>query len=153
MTVEEKLKGMGITLPTAPSPVASYVPAVQSGNLVFSAGQIPTQRGELRWRGQVGADVSEDEAYQAASVCALNALAAIKSVIGDLDRIIRVVRVNGFVSSAEGFTNQPVVINGASDLLVELFGEAGRHSRVSVGVAQLPAGAPVEVDLVVEVEG
>lgn len=151
MAVEEKLRSMGLALPAAPSPVASYVAAVQTGNLVFSAGQIPTQNGELHWHGHVGAEVSEADACQAARVCALNALAAIKSVIGDLDRVTRVVRVNGFVSSADGFNNQPVVINGASDLLVELFGDAGKHSRAAVGVAQLPSNAPVEVDIIVEV--
>jgi enamine deaminase RidA (YjgF/YER057c/UK114 family) len=118
---------------------------------VFCSGQLPTEAGTLKCRGRVGAEVTEDEAYDAARTAALNALAAIKSVIGDLDRITRVVRVTGYVNSAMGFTNQPTVVDGASDFLVKLFGEAGQHSRVSVGVFQLPRDAPVEVDMVVEV--
>jgi enamine deaminase RidA (YjgF/YER057c/UK114 family) len=151
MSVEDTLQSMGLSLPAVPKPVASYVPAVRSGNLVFTSGQIPTQGGELKRTGKVGRDVGEDEAYEDARTAALNALAAIKSVIGDLDRIQRVVRVTGYVASADGFVDQPTVVNGASDFLLKLFGDKGQHSRAAVGVYQLPRNAPVEVDLVVEV--
>jgi enamine deaminase RidA (YjgF/YER057c/UK114 family) len=152
MSVEETLQGLGLSLPEPARPLASYVPAVQTGNLVYTSGQLPTQSGELRWRGSVGDEVTPDDAYQASRVAVLNALAAIKSVVGDLDRVRRVVRVTGYVASAAGFTDQPSVINGASDLLLELFGEAGKHSRAAIGVYQLPRDAPVEIDLIVEVE-
>lgn len=151
MTVEEKLKTMDLTLPQVAKPVASYVPAVRSGNLVYSSGQLPTKSGELPYRGKVGGEIDEDTAYEAARIAALNALAAIKSVIGDLDKIRRVVRVTGYVSSAMGFNEQPIVVNGASDFLVELFGQAGQHARTAIGVFQLPLDAPVEVELIVEV--
>jgi enamine deaminase RidA (YjgF/YER057c/UK114 family) len=131
--------------------LASYVPAVQTGNLVFTSGQLPTVRGELQRQGQVGADVTLDEAREDARTAILNALAAVKSVVGDLDRIERVVRVNGFVNSVPGFTDQPTVINGASDLLLQLFGDAGRHSRAAIGVSALPRNAAVEIDITVEV--
>lgn len=151
MTVEEKLHSMGLSLPQVAAPVASYVPAVRSGNLVFTSGQLPTQAGELHYRGKVDVDIDEDTAYETARIAALNALAAVKLVIGDLDKIQRVVRVNGYVNSSEGFTDQPVVINGASDFLMELFGDSGQHSRAAIGVYQLPLNSPVEVDIVVEV--
>lgn len=151
MTVEEKLESMGLSLPQVAPPVASYVPAVRSGNLVFTSGQLPTQAGELHFRGKVNVDIDEDTAYEASRIAALNALAAVKSVIGSLDKIKRVVRLTGYVNSSEGFTDQPVVINGASDFLMQLFGDAGQHSRAAIGVYQLPLNAPVEVDIVVEV--
>lgn len=151
MTVEEKLASMGLSLPNVAPPVASYVPAVRSGKLVFTSGQLPTQKGELHFRGKVDADINEDTAYDAARIAALNALAAVKSVIGDLDKITRVVRVTGYVNSSEGFTDQPIVINGASDFLMELFGDTGKHSRAAIGVYQLPLNSPVEVDIVVEI--
>jgi enamine deaminase RidA (YjgF/YER057c/UK114 family) len=153
MTVEQALESMGLTLPQTPKPVASYVPAVKTGNLVFSSGQIPIKDGQLSRRGSVGDDVTEDDAYDLAQTCALNALAAVKSVIGDLDRITRIVRVTGYVQSASGFTGQPAVVDGASDFLVKVFGEKGQHARVAVGVYQLPLDSPVEVDIVVEVGG
>ena len=152
MPFEQKLQALGLSLPPTPTPVASYVPAVQTGNLVFSSGQIPSRQGTLAVRGQVGIDVGEDEARDAARIAALNALAAIKSVVGDLDRISRIVRVTGYVSSAPGFTDQPAVVNGASDLLLELFGHAGQHARSAVGVSALPLDAPVEIEIVAEVE-
>jgi enamine deaminase RidA (YjgF/YER057c/UK114 family) len=152
MRVEETLQSLGLTLPEPAKPLASYVPAVQTGNLVFTSGQLPIIDGELKRRGQVGDDVTLDEAYDDARTAALNALAAVKGVIGDLDRVKQVVRVNGFVSSALGFSDQPTVINGASDLLVQVFGEAGQHSRAAIGVYELPRDAPVEIDIIVEVE-
>lgn len=152
MTVEQSLQSMGLSLPEIPKPVASYVPAVQTGNLVFTSGQIPTQGGKLLHRGSVGDEINEDDAYDDARIAALNALAAIKGVIDDLDRITRVVRVTCYVSSASGFTDQPMVANGASDFFLKLFGDAGQHARSAVGVYQLPLDAPVEVEVVVEVQ-
>lgn len=151
MTVEQQLESMGLSLPRVAKPIASYVPAVRTGNLVFCSGQLPIEQGALKWRGRVIEEVSEDDAYEAARIAALNGLAAIKSVIGDLDKIVRVVRLTGYVSSSLGFTNQPVVVDGASDFLVKVFGDAGKHARVAVGVSQLPLDAPVEVDIIVEV--
>lgn len=150
MSVEDRLQTLGFSLPDVPQPLATYVPAVRTGNLVYTSGQLPTVSGDLTARGQVGLDLQEDEAYEAARTATLNALAAIRSVVS-LDDIVRVVHVTGYVSSADGFTDQPAVINGASDLLVQLFGEAGKHSRAAIGVSQLPRGAPVEIDLIVEV--
>ena len=151
MTVEENLASLGLSLPPAVKPVATYVATVRTGNLVYVSGQVPFREGQPMYRGSVGSDVSEDEARDAARICCLNALAAVKAEIGDLDRVTRVVRVTGYVASADGFTNQPAVINGASDLLVEAFGDKGRHSRTAIGVYQLPLGVPVEVDMIVEV--
>lgn len=151
MSVEETLAELGFAVPEVPKPVASYVPAVRSGTLVFTSGQLPVREGQLVCTGSVGAEVTEEEARNAARLAALNALAAIKTVVEDLDAVVRVVRLTGYVSSAPGFVNQPAVINGASDLLLQAFGERGRHSRAAVGVFQLPLGAPVEVDMIVEV--
>lgn len=153
MNVEEKLVGLGLKLPEAAKPVAAYVPAVRTGNLVYTAGQVPFRNGELAYRGTVGGDVTQDEAYDAARISALNALAAIKDVVGDLDSVVRVVRVCVYVSSAHGFHGQPQVANGASELLQDIFGDRGKHARSAVGVADLPLGAPVEVELLVEVAG
>lgn len=150
MSVEELLKTKGLQLPEVAKPLATYVPAVRAGNLIFTSGQIPIQSGELKYRGQVGLNLSKDDAIQAARVACLNALAAVRSLAGDLDQIKQIVRVNGYVSSADGFTDQPAVVNGASDLLVELFGERGKHSRCAVGVSELPRDSSVEIDLIVE---
>ncbi|MBQ0928549.1 MULTISPECIES: RidA family protein [Saccharopolyspora] len=147
----DRLAELGIPLPEVVKPVAAYVPAVRTGSLVFTAGQIPMVAGSPAGLGKVGAEVSAEEAQQHARICALNALAAVDSLVG-LDSIVRVVKVVGFVASAEGFTGQPGVVNGASELLGEVFGEAGQHARSAVGVAELPLGVPVEVELVVEVE-
>ncbi|MDI2032438.1 RidA family protein [Saccharopolyspora sp. TS4A08] len=147
----DRLAELGIPLPEVVTPVAAYVPAVRTGSLVFTAGQIPMVAGSPAGLGKVGAEVSAEEAQQYARICALNALAAVDSLVG-LDSIVRVVKVVGFVASAEGFTGQPGVVNGASELLGEVFGEAGQHARSAVGVAELPLGVPVEVELVVEVE-
>ena len=150
--IELKLSSIGVTLPEAPKPVASYIPAKQSGNLVFTAGQLPMVNGELISKGLLGQDVEIEEANKAARICTLNALAAIKSVIGDLDRIKQIVRVVGYVASVPTFTQQPAVVNGASELLLEIFGENGKHARSAVGMAVLPLNASVEIELTVEVE-
>lgn len=146
----QRLAELGIELPAVATPAGAYVPALTSGNLVFTAGQIPLVDGQLMATGKVGAEIDVDFAKQIARRCALNAVAAVKSVIGDLDRVTRVVKVVGFVSSSPDFTQQPQVINGASELLEQIFGEKGIHARSAVGVAVLPLDAPVEVELVVE---
>ena len=150
MGVTEKLAELGLTLPPVVPPVASYVPAVRSGDHVFTSGQLPMVDGALTATGKVGAEVSAEDATAAARVCALNALAAIDALVG-IDSVVRIVKVVGFVASAPGFTGQPGVINGASNLLGELFGDAGIHARSAVGVAELPLSAAVEVEMIVEV--
>lgn len=145
-----KLAELGLTLPEVVPPVAAYVPAVQSGKHVYVSGQVPIADGQLLATGKVGAGVSPEQAKQLAQQCALNALAAIDALAG-LENVVKVVKVTGFVASAEGFTGQPAVINGASEFFVAVFGEAGRHARSAVGVAELPLGAPVEVEVIVEV--
>lgn len=149
---EAKIKELGLALPPPPMPVAAYVPAVKAGKLVFSSGQIPVVDGKLRYQGKVGGTLAEADGYQAARVCALNCLSAIKEVAGTLDSVARVVKVTGYVNSAPGFTRQPFVINGASDLLVEIFGEAGYHARSAVGVSELPLDAAVEVEIIIELK-
>ncbi|MEV6547666.1 RidA family protein [Streptomyces sp. NPDC051597] len=151
-SVEAKLAELGLTLPEVVPPLAAYQPAVRSGAYVYTAGQLPMVEGKLTLTGKVGAEVTAEEAKDAARVCALNALAAVKSVVGDLDRIVRVVKVVGFVASASDFTGQPAVINGASELLGAVLGDKGVHARSAVGVAVLPLDAPVEVEIQVEVE-
>ena len=150
MSIKEKLASIGLSLPVAAAPVAAYVPAVRSGNLVFTAGQLPTVNGKIVKEGKVGSEVSADEAKELAQVCALNALAAI-SLVADLDQIERVVRVGGFVNCEPGFIAIPGVVNGASELLIKVFGDVnGKHARTAVGVAELPLNAPVEIDLVIQ---
>ncbi len=144
-----RLETLGITLPAVAAPVAAYVPAVQSGSYVYTSGQLPFVDGELAATGKVGDAVSAEQGKDLARSCALNALAAIHQLVG-IDSVVRVVKVVGFVASAQGFTAQPAVINGASELLGEVFGDAGLHARSAVGVAELPMGAPVEVELIVE---
>jgi len=151
--VEDRLRELGVELPEVVPPVAAYVPAVRSGEYVFTAGQLPMVGGRLAVTGKVGAEVTAEEAAEQARICALNALAAVKSVIGDLDRIEQVVKVVGFVASAPDFTGQPGVVNGASELLGAALGEAGVHARSAVGVAVLPLDAPVEVEIQVRVAG
>ncbi|HEU5354192.1 MAG TPA: RidA family protein [Actinocrinis sp.] len=151
-TPEERLAQLGLDVPAVAKPVAAYVPAMRSGSLVFTSGQLPMIDGKLPATGKVGAEVSAEEAKQLAERCALNALAAIKAEIGELSRVRRVVKVVGFVASAPDFTGQPAVINGASELLGKVFGEAGAHARSAVGVAVLPLDAPVEVELTVEID-
>jgi len=150
-TPEERIAELGLTLPSDSPPLAAYVPAVRSGDLVFTAGQLPRRDGELVATGKVGADVTPEVAAEAAAACALNALAAIKGEVGDLSAVRRVVKVVVFVASAPDFTGQPGVANGASELLGKVFGDAGVHARSAVGVAVLPLDVPVEVELVVEV--
>lgn len=151
MSLEDRLRELGEELPPVASPLASYVPAVRTGNLVYCSGQLPTRSGELVAHGKVGVDLTVEMAASASRVACLNGLAAIASVAGGLDAIRQVVRVNGFVNSAPGFTSQPEVLNGASDFLIELFGDGGKHTRVALGVSELPRNAPVEIDLVVEI--
>jgi enamine deaminase RidA (YjgF/YER057c/UK114 family) len=150
-TPTERLAELGLALPQAARPLAAYVPAVRTGSLVYTSGQIPTVDGQLVETGKVGAHVSAERAKELARICALNGLAAIASLVGDLGQVTRVVKVVGFVASDPSFTGQPAVLNGASELLVEVFGPAGEHARSAVGVASLPLDAPVEVELVVEV--
>jgi enamine deaminase RidA (YjgF/YER057c/UK114 family) len=150
--VESSLNELKFSLPESPKPVAAYIPAKQTGKLVFTAGQLPMVNGELISKGLLGQDVEIDEAKKAARICTLNALAAIKGVIGDLDRIKQIVRVVGYVASVPTFTQQPAVVNGASELLLEIFGENGKHARSAVGMAVLPLNASVEIELTVEVE-
>jgi enamine deaminase RidA (YjgF/YER057c/UK114 family) len=149
--VEERLKALGVTLPTPPEAVGFYVPVLRTGNLVVTSGQLPMIGKQVVFTGKVGADVTEQDGFNAAAICAQNALAQIKACIGDLDRVTRIVRVEGYVQSAPGFSDQPFVVNGASELLVEAFGEAGRHTRCAVGVAELPLNAAVEVAVWAEV--
>ena len=149
---EARLKAAGIELPPAPKPVANYVPAVRTGNLVFLAGQGPLSEGKPTITGKVGAEVSEDAGYQAARTTILNELAALRAEIGSLNRVRRIVKLTAWVNSAPGFTRQPAVVNGASDLLVQIFGDAGRHARTSVSANELPFNIPVEIEMVVEVK-
>ncbi|WP_405219484.1 RidA family protein [Agrococcus sp. Ld7] len=149
MSVAQRLAELGLTLPAVVPPVASYVPAVSANGFAYTSGQLPMVDGAMAHVGKVGAEVSPEDAQRDARQCALNALAAIEAEIGSLDRVTRIVKVVGFVASAEGFRGQPGVVNGASDVLGEIFGDDGRHARSAVGVAELPLGAPVEVELIV----
>jgi enamine deaminase RidA (YjgF/YER057c/UK114 family) len=149
--VEKKIADLGLTLPETSKPLAAYVPAVQTGNLVFTSGQLPIRDGQLLRTGKVGAEVSSEDAVALAETCCLNALAAIKMVIGNLDKIQRVVKVVGFVASVPDFTGQPAVINGASEFLGRVLADKGSHARSAVGVASLPLDAPVEIELIVEI--
>jgi len=152
MSIKAKLAELGLTLPEAALPVAAYVPAVRTGNLVFTAGQLPLVDGKIPFVGKVGSDVTPEQAKDMAQVCALNALAAI-SLVGDIDQIEKIVRVGGFVNGIPGFVAIPAVINGASELLIKLFGEVnGKHARTAIGVAELPLNAPVEVEMVVQLK-
>ena len=150
-TPEARLGELGLALPPVAAPVAAYVPAVRTGNHVYTSGQLPMVDGKLAATGKVGAEVSPDDAKALARICALNAMAAVASIVGDLSKVTRVVKVVGFVASAPDFSGQPGVVNGASELLGEVFGEAGKHARSAVGVAVLPLDSPVEVELIVEV--
>jgi enamine deaminase RidA (YjgF/YER057c/UK114 family) len=150
VTVASKLAELGIELPAVVAPLAAYVPAVRTGNLVYTAGQLPIADGELLATGKVGAEVTAEQARDLARQCGLNALAAVHALVG-IDSVVKVVKVVGFVASAPGFDGQPGVINGASELLGEIFGDAGAHARSAVGVSELPRNAPVEVEVIVEV--
>ena len=151
MTIAENLQRLGVTLPPAPRPVGSYVPACQTGDLVFVSGVLPFQEGKILQPGKVGRDLSIDEGKTNARIAVINALAILQQELGDLSRITRVVRLTGHVASAEGFGDQPAVINGASDFLVEVFGEKGRHARLALGAFELPLHAPIELELIVQV--
>jgi enamine deaminase RidA (YjgF/YER057c/UK114 family) len=150
---EERLAALGLELPVVTPPLAAYVPAVRTGSYVYTAGQLPVVDGQLLAAGKVGAEVGAAEAAALARTCALNALAAVASVAGGLSAIRRIVKVTGFVASTPDFTQQPQVVNGASELLLEVFGESGRHARSAVGTAVLPLDAPVEIELIAEVTG
>ena len=150
-TPEERLASLGLSVPEVPKPVAVYIPAVRSGNYVFTSGQLPMREGQLISTGKVGGEVSPEEAVECARQCALNAIAAVRAEIGDLSQVKRVVKVVAFVASTPDFTGQPGVANGASELFGEAFGDAGKHARSAVGVPVLPLDAPVEVELIVEV--
>jgi enamine deaminase RidA (YjgF/YER057c/UK114 family) len=152
VSIQAKLAELGLTLPQAAAPVAAYVPAVRTGNLVFTAGQLPLVDGKIPFVGKVGSDVTPEQAKDMAQVCALNALAAI-SLVADINQIEKIVRVGGFVNGIPGFVAIPAVINGASELLIKLFGEVnGKHARTAIGVAELPLNAPVEVEMVVQLK-
>lgn len=150
--IEEKLKSLNIVLPNPPKPAGAYIPVVKSENIAYVSGQIPIENGKVAFKGKVPSVQSLEEAQKAAKLCAINALAQLKSELGSLDRISKILRVSGFVNSESDFTDQPKVINTASDLLFEIFGDKGQHSRIAVGVASLPLGATVEIDMIVEIE-
>ena len=152
MKVEAKLKELGLQLPEIAKPVAAYVPAVRVANMVYTSGQIPLVKGEVKFKGKLGREFSVADGYEAAKICALNCLAAAKSLIGDLDQIEKVVKVVGFVNSEAGFTDQPKVINGASELLAQAFGPVGEHARSAVGVAELPLGVAVEIEMIFQIK-
>ena len=152
MTPHDRLEKMGLTLPPPPKPAGAYVPAVRTGNLIYVAGQLPFVDGELKYIGKIGAELTLEQGYEAARICALNALSIIHAEVGTLDRISQMVRLAGFVSSAGGFTDQPQVVNGASEFLAEIFEDRGRHARIALGVAELPLGAAVELELLAEID-
>lgn len=149
---EAKIKELGFTIPDAPKPLAAYIPATKIDNLVFTAGQLPMVNGKVIAEGQLGAEVSNEVGIKAAQVCAINCLSVIKSVIGSLDNIEQIVKVTVFVNSANGFSAQPLIANGASEFLVKIFGEAGKHVRSAVGASGLPLNAPVEIEMIVKVK-
>ncbi len=152
MQIEAKIKELGINLPKAAKPVASYVPFRRVGNLIYISGQDCRVNGKLKYEGKVGRDVTEEEAYEAARIAAINLLAILKSAIGNLDKVVKIVNLHGFVNSADGFVRQPMVINGASDFLLEIFGEKGKHSRCALSANELPFNTPVEIEMIVEVK-
>ena len=150
--IEEKIKELGFELPEAPKPLAVYTPALQVGDMVYTSGQVPIEKGELKYSGKIGFDLTVEEGQKAAEICALNGLSAIKGVINDLDKIEKILKVTVFVNSADGFTDQPKVANGASELLGNIFGDAGRHVRSAVGVNELPIDSAVEIEMIVKVK-
>ncbi len=152
MGAEARLKKLGITLPPRPTPVANYIPSVRVGKLLFTAGHVPIRDGKPTVRGKLGREFSVEEGYKIARDVGLNLLATVRGALGSLDKVKRVVKVLAMVASAEGFTDQPKVINGLSDLMVEVFGEAGRHARSAVGLAELPLGVPIEIEMILEVK-
>lgn len=150
MSVRDNLRDLGLEVPVAAKPVAAYVPAIRTGNLIFTAGQLPLVNGQMVATGKVGQEVDVEQAKKLAEVCALNCLAAVETIV-PIERIFRIVRVVGYVNGTAGFTNQPAVINGASELFLNLWGDSGKHARSAVGVAELPLNAPVEIELTVEI--
>ncbi len=152
MKIEEKLNKMGIEIPEAPKPVASYVPYRRVGNLIYISGQDCRVNGKLKYEGKVGRDITEEQAYEAARITAINLIAVLKDAIGDLGRVVKIVNLHGYVNSADGFVRQPMVINGASDLLLKIFGEKGKHSRCALSANELPFNTPVEIEMIVEIE-
>lgn len=152
MTPEEKLLALNIQVPAPPEPVAAYVPGVRVGDMVYTSGQLPVAGGEIRYRGKLGQELSVEEGYAAARLCILNCLGVVRELAGSLNRVERIVKVTGFVAGVEGFNQQPAVVNGASELLGEIFGPSGRHARSAVGVADLPLGVPVEIELVAQIK-
>jgi enamine deaminase RidA (YjgF/YER057c/UK114 family) len=152
-TIEAKLEQLGLQLPAAPAAVGAYIPVIRTGSLVITSGQLPFVGKELAFVGKLGAELHEQDGWNAARLCVVNALAQIKACVGSLDKVVRIVRVEGYVHSAHGFQNQPKVLNGASELLVELFGDAGKHTRIALGVAEMPLNAAVQLCLWAEVTG
>ena len=151
MSFDAKLKALNLELPMAPKPVANYVPVVRAGDLLFLSGVLPSREGQLIFTGKLGQGITIEQGMEAAKVAALNALAIVRSEVGSLDKVKRIVKMVGHIASAPGFTDQPQVLNGASDLLVAIFGDAGKHARVAVGAAELPRQAPLEIELIVQV--
>jgi enamine deaminase RidA (YjgF/YER057c/UK114 family) len=152
MSHDQKLRELGLSLPPAPAPVATYIPAVRAGDLLFLSGVLPFKGRQLAFQGKVGRDLSVEQGYESATLAVLNALALIQQECGTLDQVKKIVRVVGHVASAEGFVQQPAVVNGASDLLVKIFGDAGRHARLAVGAAELPLNAPVELEIIIQLQ-
>lgn len=150
--IEEKIKEMGFTVPEAPKPLAAYIPALKDGNLVYTAGQLPMSAGELKYKGKLGKELTEEEGKNAAELCALNCLSVVKSVAGSLDNVERIIKVTAFINSAAGFTDQPKIANGASEFFVKVFGEQGKHVRSAVGVNELPLNAAVEVEIIAKLK-
>ena len=151
VSIEPRLKELGIALPAAPKPVANYIPAVRAGDLLFTSGVLPMKEGRLAYEGKLGKELTVEQGREAARLAVLNALAVVKQELGSLDKVARVVRLTGHVASAPGFVQQPAVLNGASDLLVAIFGEVGRHTRAALGAAELPLNSPIELELIVQV--
>ncbi len=150
--IEEKIKELGYTLPETAKPLAAYIPAIKTGEFVYTSGQVPVVGGELKYKGKIGSDLSVEDGQKAAIICALNGLSAIKGVVGDLNKIEQIIKVTVFVNSANGFTDQPKVANGASEFLGKVFGDAGIHTRSAVGVSELPIKTAVEIEMIVKVK-
>lgn len=150
--VNERLEELDIKLPVPPDPLGAYVPAVRSGHLLYISGQLPLRDGNLAFKGKVGAEVTEEEAYQASRIASINALAAIAKELGGFEKLKRIIKLTGYIASAQGFNSQAAVINGASDFFFEVLGDSGKHARVAVGVSELPADSPVEIEVIAEIE-
>jgi enamine deaminase RidA (YjgF/YER057c/UK114 family) len=153
MTAEDKLNRLGLSLPPPPGAVAAYVPWVRTGNLVFTSGQLPWRDGQIAFRGRLGAELTEEQGWQAARLCALNALAQLKQAAGDLERVRRILKIDGYVHSAPGFRGQPQVLNGASELVDQIFGERGKHARLALGISDMPLDAAVQLCMTAEIDG